>query len=100
MDYDRDKVDEMVMALLYLTIWEEAAWGARAWKSHDWDVLDRGCQAGLRGAHARRYRWRRHLRSQHGFRRQAHAARRRRLVPRQLVRRRAARPDPPHRHRW
>jgi hypothetical protein len=31
----------MVMALLYLTIWEEAAWGARAWKSHDWDVLDR-----------------------------------------------------------
>jgi len=29
------------MALLYLTIWEEAAWGARAWKSHDWDVLDR-----------------------------------------------------------
>ena len=20
---------------------EEAAWGARAWKSHDWDVLDR-----------------------------------------------------------
>jgi len=41
MDYDHDKVDEMVMALLYLTIWEEAAWGARAWKSHDWDVLDR-----------------------------------------------------------
>ena len=38
MDYDHDKVDEMVMALLYLTIWEEAAWGARAWKSHDWDV--------------------------------------------------------------
>ena len=25
-----DKVDEMVMALLHLTIWEEAAWGARA----------------------------------------------------------------------
>ena len=41
MDYDHDKVDEMVMALLYLTIWEEDAWGARAWKSHDWDVLDR-----------------------------------------------------------
>ena len=36
-----DKVDEMVMALLYLTRWEEAAWGARAWKSHDWDALDR-----------------------------------------------------------
>jgi uncharacterized protein DUF6429 len=41
MDYDRDKVDEMVLALLYLTITEEGAWGARAWKSHDWDALDR-----------------------------------------------------------
>src|SRR6267143_5482866 len=41
MDYDHDKVNEMVLALLYLTIWEEAALGARAWKSHDWDALDR-----------------------------------------------------------
>jgi len=41
MDYDHDKVDEMVLALLYLTISEEAAWGARAWKSHDWDAMDR-----------------------------------------------------------
>jgi len=41
MDYDHDKVDEMVLALLYLTILEEAALGARAWKSHDWDALDR-----------------------------------------------------------
>ncbi len=41
MDYDHDKVDEMVLALLCLTITEEDAWGARAWKSHDWDVLDR-----------------------------------------------------------
>lgn len=41
MDYDHDKVDEMVLALLYLTTWEEAALGARAWKSHDWDALDR-----------------------------------------------------------
>jgi hypothetical protein len=41
MDYDRDKVDDMVLALLYLTICEQDEWGARAWKSHDWDALDR-----------------------------------------------------------
>jgi hypothetical protein len=31
----------MVLALLYLTISEQNEWGARAWKSHDWDALDR-----------------------------------------------------------
>ncbi|WP_321476355.1 DUF6429 family protein [uncultured Paludibaculum sp.] len=41
MDYDQDKVDEMVLALLCLTICEENEWGARTWKSHDWDALDR-----------------------------------------------------------
>lgn len=42
MDYDRDKVDDMVLALLYLTICETDQWGGvRAWKSHDWDALDR-----------------------------------------------------------
>ena len=41
MDYDYDKVDEMVLALLCLTISEEDDSGARAWKSHDWDALDR-----------------------------------------------------------
>jgi len=41
MNYDKDKVDEMVLALLYLTIAEEDGWGARTWKSRDWDVLDR-----------------------------------------------------------
>ena len=37
MEYDRDKVDEMVLALLWLTL----AADHRAWKSHDWDALDR-----------------------------------------------------------
>ena len=37
MDYDRDKVDEMVLALLWLT----PAGEGRAWKSHDWDAMDR-----------------------------------------------------------
>jgi hypothetical protein len=35
--YDRDKVDEMGLALLWLT----PAGDHRAWKSHDWDALDR-----------------------------------------------------------
>jgi hypothetical protein len=41
LDYDRNKIDEMVLALLCLTITDEDEWGARVWKSHDWDVLDR-----------------------------------------------------------
>jgi hypothetical protein len=41
MDYDRDKVDDMVLALLCLTIWENDGGGASAWKSHDWDAMDR-----------------------------------------------------------
>ena len=35
--YDRDKVDEVVLALLYLTLHD----GSRAWKGFDWDTLDR-----------------------------------------------------------
>ena len=41
MNYNHDKVDDMVLALLCLTITEEDEWGARTWKSHDWDVMDR-----------------------------------------------------------
>ena len=41
MEYDRDKVDEMVLALLWLTAFDEDQFGARTWKSHDWDALDR-----------------------------------------------------------
>jgi Domain of unknown function (DUF6429) len=37
MDYDKDKVDEMVLALLWLTLSDER----RAWKGFDWDALDR-----------------------------------------------------------
>ncbi|UCF84552.1 MAG: hypothetical protein JSV50_02660 [Desulfobacteraceae bacterium] len=38
MEYDKDKVDEMVLALLYLTT---HAQGTRAWKNMDWDAMDR-----------------------------------------------------------
>jgi hypothetical protein len=37
MDYDKDKVDEMVLALLFLTLHDDG----RAWKGHDWDALAR-----------------------------------------------------------
>jgi hypothetical protein len=46
MDYDHDKVDEMVLALLWLTAFDEDEFGARAWKSHDWDALDQLHAAG------------------------------------------------------
>jgi hypothetical protein len=41
MDYDTDKVDDLTLALLYLTMHEEAESGARAWKSFDWDTMNR-----------------------------------------------------------
>ena len=41
MEYDRDKVDEMTLALLRLTMFDEGQYGARAWKGYDWDALDR-----------------------------------------------------------
>lgn len=37
MEYDQDKIDEIVLALLYLTLHDEN----RAWKGHDWETLDR-----------------------------------------------------------
>ena len=37
----QDKVDEMVLALLSLTMFEEDQYGARAWKGHDWVAMDR-----------------------------------------------------------
>jgi len=36
-DIDTEKIDEAVLALLYLTLHD----GVRAWKGHDWDALDR-----------------------------------------------------------
>jgi uncharacterized protein DUF6429 len=45
MEYDKDKVDEMVLALLFLTMFEDKL-SQRAWKSHDWDAMDRLCKKG------------------------------------------------------
>jgi hypothetical protein len=40
MEYDKDKVDEVVLALLSLTMFEDRS-GLGAWKGHDWDAMDR-----------------------------------------------------------
>ena len=42
MEYDENKVDEVVLALLYLTSFREKKdEPVRAWKGHDWNALDR-----------------------------------------------------------
>jgi len=38
-DYDKDRVDEMVLALLYLTSSRDQ-YGVRAWKGLDWEAMD------------------------------------------------------------
>ena len=43
MEYDKDKVDEAVLALLFLTLHD----GHRAWKGHDWDAMERLHKKGL-----------------------------------------------------
>jgi hypothetical protein len=43
MEIDEDKVDDAVLALLWLTLHDER----RAWKGFDWDALDRLHQKGL-----------------------------------------------------
>jgi len=38
MNYDKDKVDDMVLALLHLTFDGQSS---RAWKGFDWDAMNR-----------------------------------------------------------
>ena len=45
-DYNEEKVDEMVLALLHLTSFSERG-SVQAWKSHDWNALDRLHEKGL-----------------------------------------------------
>lgn len=50
MNYDPGKVDEAVLALLWLTSFRETKDRARrAWKGHDWDALNRLCEQGCIG---------------------------------------------------
>lgn len=42
MDYDKDKVDEMALTMLYLTHFRDRKDSPyKAWKGLDWDVLNR-----------------------------------------------------------
>jgi len=42
MDYNKDKVDELTLALLFLVTHDrQEGLGARAWKGFDWNTLDR-----------------------------------------------------------
>ena len=45
MEYNEEKVDEMALALLYLTSFEDHGI-KRAWKGIDWEVSDRLFQKG------------------------------------------------------
>ena len=47
MEFDQDKVDEMTLALLYMVMHgRQEGYGVRAWKSFDWDTMDRLHQKG------------------------------------------------------
>ena len=43
MRYDKDKVDDAVLALMFLTVHD----GVRSWKGFDWSALDRLYEKGL-----------------------------------------------------
>lgn len=43
MEIDTDRIDEAVLALLYLTLHDDV----RAWKGFDWDAMDRLHRKGL-----------------------------------------------------
>jgi len=49
MEYDKDKVDETALALLYLTTFQEKGYGPRAWKGLDWEVMNRLYEKGYIG---------------------------------------------------
>ena len=48
MKIDEDKVDDVTLALMYLVAWKEDKESPRsAWKSFDWDTLNRLHEKGL-----------------------------------------------------
>jgi len=46
MNYNKEKIDEATLALLYLVMWDEKS-VTRAWKGFDWDTMDRLHQKGF-----------------------------------------------------
>ncbi|NNK85806.1 MAG: hypothetical protein HKO91_09670 [Desulfobacterales bacterium] len=41
MNYEKNKVDDFTLALLYLVIHNEDEYGARTWKGFDWETMNR-----------------------------------------------------------
>jgi hypothetical protein len=48
MEYDEDKIDEVILALLYLNMFQHGG-AVRAWKGFDWDAMNRLHQKGYIG---------------------------------------------------
>jgi hypothetical protein len=48
MEYDKDKIDEIALAMLFLTTFTDGT-VLRAWKGLDWDVLNRLHEKGYIG---------------------------------------------------
>ncbi len=48
MTYNKDKVDEMTLALLYLVMTQDRG-GTRAWKGFDWETMNRLHEKGYIG---------------------------------------------------
>ena len=46
-EFDKSKVDDMTLALLYLVVCERSEHHARAWKSFDWDTMNRLHEQGM-----------------------------------------------------
>lgn len=47
MNHDTDKIDEAVLALLYLGLHDVDPFSGRCWKSFDWDAMNRLHEKGL-----------------------------------------------------
>ncbi len=48
MEYDKGKVEEFTLALLYLVMHDDE-YGARAWKGFDWETMNRLHEKGFIG---------------------------------------------------
>ncbi|MHC4714212.1 MAG: DUF6429 family protein [Planctomycetota bacterium] len=46
MEFDKDKVDEVTLALFHFVMWQDHGC-VRAWKGFDWDTLGRLYEKGL-----------------------------------------------------
>jgi len=56
MDIDQEKIEETVLALLYLTSFGNKS-GLRAWKGHDWGVMNALHEKGYISNPATKAKW-------------------------------------------